>query len=281
MALTVNIDGGSRGNPGPAGAGVVIRDDDAGLVFEAGFFLGDQTNNVAEYEGLLRGLQRVAESSPTDVCIISDSELLVKQITGEYRVKNARLQELYESAQLLLLRLPRWRIQHVKRRLNARADELANLAMDAKRDVVVFDVDAGIDESAAYDNHASAVSTTDDAAKQPTEAPVSSPAIANGVAASGKSRPRLVRISFISSPRDDDACPAGYEEADTLMIGETLPPGMCLHAASALLPTLLAIQNADPQDIHEMPEMTVRCSNPSCAAAIRVAVQRGDNGRHA
>src|ERR1043165_6720682 len=139
MKLIVNIDGGARGNPGPAGAGVVIHETGHGALFEAGYFLGEMTNNMAEYTGLVRALEALAAWPEADVTICSDSELMVRQITGEYRVRNATLLGLYQQAQKLLLRRDQWRIRHVPREENRRADELANMAMDAGDDVVAID----------------------------------------------------------------------------------------------------------------------------------------------
>lgn len=134
--LLINVDGGSRGNPGPAAAGVVLRDADTNRpVFEAGYALPRMTNNVAEYHGLIRALRAAAERKPDEVHIDADSELMVRQILGEYRVRSPDLQPLFEQAQLLLLQLGNWSIRHVPRAMNARADELANLAMDSGRDV--------------------------------------------------------------------------------------------------------------------------------------------------
>ena len=136
MKLIVNIDGGSRGNPGPAAAGVVIRSADDGTVLQqVGVFLGRATNNVAEYGGLIEGLKRAAALGADEVEFISDSELLVRQMNGQYRVKNEGLKPLYEQANALARRFERFRISHVRREHNADADEMANRAMNAKRTV--------------------------------------------------------------------------------------------------------------------------------------------------
>jgi ribonuclease HI len=138
MQITIHIDGGARGNPGPAATGVVIQSvDPACTLHEAGYFLGRATNNVAEYQGLIRGLELAVELGATDASIFSDSELMVRQVMGRYRVKSPDLKPLFEKVQRLLPRLNRWRIGHVYREENKRADELVNMAIDAKRDVVV------------------------------------------------------------------------------------------------------------------------------------------------
>ena len=147
MSLVIHIDGGARGNPGPAGAGVVIRTEDGRPIHEAGYFLGTQTNNAAEYLALIRALQRVSRYDPQPIAICSDSELLVRQLTGQYRVKNPGLQQLFHEVQVLLLRVSCWTMKHVRREHNRRADELANLAMDRMADIVAFDADEQRGES--------------------------------------------------------------------------------------------------------------------------------------
>jgi ribonuclease HI len=136
MPHTLHIDGGARGNPGPAGVGVVIHNaDQSEPVFEAGYYLGETTNNVAEYQGLIRGLEQALERGINDIQVISDSELVVKQIHRKYRVKAANLKPLFETATQLLGRFENWDVTHTRRENNKRADELANLAMDARADV--------------------------------------------------------------------------------------------------------------------------------------------------
>jgi ribonuclease HI len=124
------IDGGARGNPGPAGYGVRIETPDGRLLDELSGALGVTTNNVAEYQGLLAALRWAAVHDHRDVRIRSDSELLVKQMRGEYRVKSAGLQPLHEEARALVRRLGRVAFEHVPRSRNREADRLANRAMD-------------------------------------------------------------------------------------------------------------------------------------------------------
>jgi probable phosphoglycerate mutase len=128
--IVAYIDGGSRGNPGPAGYGVRIEDEQATLVEELRGALGVATNNVAEYHGLLAALAWAAERGVAALEVRSDSELLVKQMLGVYRVKHPGLQPLHQKARLLAARVGRVRFQHVRRELNKDADRLANLAMD-------------------------------------------------------------------------------------------------------------------------------------------------------
>lgn len=125
-----NVDGGSRGNPGPAGYGVRIERED-GTVVELKESIGSTTNNVAEYRGLLAALAWAAGHGVETLHVRSDSQLLVKQMRGEYRVKHPGLQPLHQEARGLVRRLGRVTFEHVRRELNAEADRLANEAMDA------------------------------------------------------------------------------------------------------------------------------------------------------
>jgi ribonuclease HI len=124
------IDGGARGNPGPAGYGVHIEDGSGGVLAELHGGLGIATNNVAEYNGLLAALQWAVDNGHRDVHIRADSELLVKQMRGEYKVKHPGLQPLYARARLLVQRLGQVVFEHVRREFNKKADRLSNLGMD-------------------------------------------------------------------------------------------------------------------------------------------------------
>jgi ribonuclease HI len=126
----LRTDGGSRGNPGPAGAGFVIEKDGQ-VVCRAGRFLGSVTNNVAEYEALIWGLENVSALGFASVTVFADSELLVKQVNGQYRVKNEGLRPLFARAVKLLRAFSSFKVNHVRREQNAEADEMANQAMDA------------------------------------------------------------------------------------------------------------------------------------------------------
>jgi len=127
---TAYIDGGSRGNPGPAGYGVQIVDDEGAVIAELHESVGRATNNVAEYRGLLAALAWAIDRELSALHVRSDSELLVKQLRGEYRVKNPNLQPLYQDARTLVNRIGHVTFEHVRRELNKEADRLANLAMD-------------------------------------------------------------------------------------------------------------------------------------------------------
>lgn len=128
--LIINADGGSRGNPGPAGAGAVLYDQDGQEVAALSKYLGKATNNVAEYEALILGLAKASELGAGQVSIKMDSELVVRQIQGRYKVKAPGLKPLYAKAKRLLQDFDKMTILHIPRAENSRADELANLAMD-------------------------------------------------------------------------------------------------------------------------------------------------------
>lgn len=129
--VALRTDGGARGNPGPAGIGFVIEVDGT-AVCGAGRFLGSATNNVAEYEALIWGLENVIALGHETVTVYADSELLVKQINGLYRVKNAGLKPLYMRACGLLKNFSAYEVKHVRREMNKVADGFANDAMDAR-----------------------------------------------------------------------------------------------------------------------------------------------------
>jgi ribonuclease HI len=128
--LTVNVDGGARGNPGPAAIGVVLRNGDGGVLEEHGERIGKATNNVAEYRALLRGIERAAAHGATAVELIGDSELVVRQVEGRYKVKDATLRELHAEVKRALEGFESWTIRHVRRESNAEADRLVNNALD-------------------------------------------------------------------------------------------------------------------------------------------------------
>ena len=196
MHCILHTDGGARGNPGPAGLGVVIRDADSqSVLFEAGFFLQRATNNVAEYEALLHGLKAAADLGVAKLSIRSDSELMVRQLQGRYRVKSADLKPRYEQA-VRLLKPFDWDVQHVRRADNARADELANMAMDARRDVTRAVPDAAVAEHAASNDQ---------------------------LCFSAQLKGRQGR------------CLAGCSTGNAYTFGPTTPEGFCLHGAAAAL----------------------------------------------
>ncbi len=133
MKATMFADGGSRGNPGPAASGAVLFDEAGAVLREVGTFLGVATNNVAEWTGLLTGLEAALELGVDDLSVRLDSELVVKQISGAYRVKNEGLIPLHAKAKVLLRKFAHVDVQHVPRKQNAAADALVNQVLDAHR----------------------------------------------------------------------------------------------------------------------------------------------------
>lgn len=131
-ALIANIDGGARGNPGTAGFGVFVQDESGEEVASLYGYLGEQTNNVAEYAGLLAALRYAASRGARRLRVRSDSQLLVRQINGEYKVKNSRLLELHRAARGMISRIGGVTVEHVRREQNKDADRLANEAMDTR-----------------------------------------------------------------------------------------------------------------------------------------------------
>jgi ribonuclease HI len=132
--VTVNVDGGARGNPGPAAIGVVVRDGDGQVLEEVGEKIGAATNNVAEYKALLRGIELASLQGATEVELIGDSELVVRQVEGKYKVKNAGIKPLHAEVKRALGNFGSWSIRHVRRENNADADRLVNEALDGVLD---------------------------------------------------------------------------------------------------------------------------------------------------
>lgn len=131
--VIVNIDGGARGNPGPAAYGVVVRNAQGKTIAELAEYLGLQTNNFAEYSGLLAALDYALAHGIRSLRVRSDSELMVRQLRGQYKVKNPGLKELYDRAQSMIRKLGQFSIEHVLREYNREADRLVNEVLDQRR----------------------------------------------------------------------------------------------------------------------------------------------------
>jgi len=131
----VYIDGGSRGNPGPSAAGYCIKNSAGSQLQAKAFFLGQATNNVAEYTALVKALEAVHQIGAKQLMVFSDSELLVRQINGQYKVKSEQIKPLYQQATRLLENFNSWKIQHVTREKNKEADKIVNQALNLERDV--------------------------------------------------------------------------------------------------------------------------------------------------
>ena len=130
LKVRLHVDGGARGNPGPAAGAYVLSADDGTVLGEAGIFLGKATNNVAEYRGLIEGLRAAGQIGAAEVEVLSDSELMVRQMTGRYRVRNDNLLKLYEEARILAAGFSRVAFRHVRREQNTEADRLVNQALN-------------------------------------------------------------------------------------------------------------------------------------------------------
>jgi ribonuclease HI len=128
--LVVNVDGGARGNPGPAAIGIVVQGPGGEVLEERGERIGKATNNVAEYRALLLGIVRAAELGASELELVGDSELIVRQVKGEYKVKDATLRDLHAEVKRALRPFRSWSIRHVRREQNAEADRLVNEALD-------------------------------------------------------------------------------------------------------------------------------------------------------
>jgi ribonuclease HI len=128
--LTVNVDGGARGNPGPAAIGVVVRDANGEILEERGEKIGRATNNVAEYRALLLGIELAAAHGAGELELVGDSELIVRQVEGRYKVKDSTMKELHAEVKAALVPFGSWSIRHVRREQNEDADRLVNEALD-------------------------------------------------------------------------------------------------------------------------------------------------------
>lgn len=142
IKAVLNTDGGARGNPGPAGIGFALRVSDE-IVCHGGWYVGETTNNLAEYQALIWGLENAIEFGVGEIIVRADSELMVKQLLGQYRVKNEGIRPLHARANDLLGRFSLVTIQHVRRAFNKDADQYANEAMDARMGVGDYRLEPG------------------------------------------------------------------------------------------------------------------------------------------
>ena len=133
MRVVVHVDGGARGNPGPAAAAAVVSSPEGEVLDEAAVTIGRATNNVAEYRGLLLGLERARALGATEVDVVNDSELIAHQVNGRYKVKHADMKPLHAEALAALRDFERWSLRPVRREQNADADALVNQALDGER----------------------------------------------------------------------------------------------------------------------------------------------------
>lgn len=252
MTWTAYIDGGARGNPGPAAAGIHLLDDAGKPAFSAGLFLGHKTNNEAEYAGLIFALDLLGAAGANDARIRSDSELLVRQLQGRYRVKAPNLQPLYDEARARVRDIGRVQFQHVRREENREADALVNQALDAVADVIAVDPD-GLADSLERPR----ITAAPTASRTPQEAarPVGG-----------------IRVAVVKPPKPG-ACPAGIKAGQTYLFGVTTPAGFCTEGCAAVVDAVLSLQSAARQGEKDLSAMTVTCGRPECGAVFELKQQ--------
>ena len=252
MSWTVHIDGGSRGNPGPAGAGVVIASANK-VVFAAGYFLGRMTNNRAEYHGLLAGLRALQRAAADSIHIYSDSELLVRQIQGHYKVKSPDLRPLFEEARDLLGGFAGWEIAHIPRERNSQADKMANEAMDKRATVILRDT-LGLG-----------------AGELPGGGVAKSQVSAGPLVSGEESTGRAVEVEVIRGP-ESGRCPAGTRKGQVFAF-TARTPDICVEACGAVIEAVLALLATADKDASSA-AMTPRCGRPGCGAVFEVRVRK-------
>lgn len=244
--LTLYVDGGARGNPGPAAAGVVLRNEGGTPLLEAGYFLGTLTNNQAEYSALLIGVRAARQAGAKSLTIYSDSELMVKQLLGEYRVKAGGLKPLFEDVQNQLLGIARWTIHHVLRDKNHRADELVNQALDTGEDVTDVRL---IDAPAALSQE-----------REPAAQPGSP---------GGDERPTRVVMEVVAAALQKP-CPDSCTREFRFIIEDALPPGLNLALAGEVLDVVSTLRDRNWSGALPEP-ITVMC--PRCKAEFRLSLE--------
>jgi len=291
MPYTVYIDGGSRGNPGSSAAGVQIVDSTGRVMFAGGLFLGHQTNNEAEYAGLLLALDLLHAADAAEVLIRSDSELLVRQMQGKYRVKAANLKPLYDRAAAAVRRLSACRFEHVLREENQDADRLVNQALDAKADVVPIDpgrlwnrldrpaktsrcAEKSGQQAEKSNRHADvAASNSLFAAAENTRA---------GRSTVENTSTGVIEVRVMKSPRSGagvvagaSGCPAGIRAGQIFQFANVVPTGLCIHACAATIEAVVALRsiaaemNVDADvDAGPLEPITATCSE--CGAIFQV-----------
>ncbi len=259
MPWTAAIDGGARGNPGPSGAGLEIRDDRGRVVLAAGFFLGHMTNNQAEYEGLLRALDALGLAGARDILVLSDSELLVRQVNGSYKVHAPHLQELHQQARKKLAAFASWETRHVPREQNRQADRLANQAMDAATDVVTVDL-LGIAGPLTDRPAAPTPASLRRACPPGLDLKASPPAVPN---ISGNA----FEVRVVRGPK---TCPAGHRPGQTFVFTDRTPAGLCVEACAGIIEAVLALRETAGREPGAAHTLTVTCPRSGCEGVFEV-----------
>jgi len=235
------IDGGARGNPGPAACAWIIKSPEGATLVSETHFLGRTTNNVAEYSALLKGLEAARRLGASELSIFSDSELLVKQLIGEYRVRDLDLKELFEGVQRELLGFDCWQIQHIGREENSEADRLVKLTLDGESDGDFEQLE-----------HQPVPETEDVTDREP-----------------GPQGHRKVMVE-VGGPPKSGQCPANLCKGQCFVFTNVVPAGLCANAMQALLPTVLALQSDRTNE--KGPPLMIRCTKPDCGAVFNITV---------
>jgi len=238
MEADIYIDGGARGNPGPAGSGYLVISPTGEVLKSGSHFISKATNNVAEYVALIKGLEAAGELGVSELNIFTDSELLTRQLIGEYRVKNPALRVLFEQAQRILIQFSRWQIKHIPREQNRQADALVNTA-----------IDKGL---AGKSTSGSETHTPGPQAIRET----------NGHGDRGSVK---VIVEVTTEPKAG-MCPAGLRKGQCFVFSDLTPAGMCINAMQGLLPGVCAIRHGGQV------KRVVRCPDGKCGAVFTVTI---------
>ncbi len=271
MPWTAYIDGGARGNPGPAAAGVHIRNDSGQVVFSGGLFLGHKTNNEAEYAGLLHALDLLQAAGATDAIIHSDSELLVRQMQGKYRVKAPNLKPLFDRAAARAGRFNHCAFQHVPRERNREADGLANQAMDAVAHVIEVDT---LHLASQMQGPAPAPTPTStavpSAGKVRSHGGQSTSAHVPGTAPATRG---AVMLAVVKPPKSG-GCPAGMRAAQVFAFSQVVPAGLCVEACAEVIEAVRSMRSVLEDGSGPLEPMMVTCQRPECGAVFQLSAGR-------
>ncbi len=246
--LILHFDGGARGNPGPAAAGVVLRDQNGKSILEAGYLLGPMTNNQAEYSALLIGVRAANQWGAEQLTVYSDSELLVRQLTGDYRVKSHRLMPLFDDVQRQLLEVGLWRIHHVARHENRRADELVNRALDADEDVIEVQLSDA----------------------PPPLTPRADRAVADAATAGRASGDKSARVlvEMVSEARGRP-CPTSCIGGSRYIVEDVLPAGLNLDVAAKVIEAVNTVRERAQSGGNIQP-VIITCAR--CGASFQISL---------
>ncbi len=213
---------------------------------------------MAEYTALVLALQAAQKFGADEVSLFADSELMVKQLTGVYKVRDPKMLELFQQAQRILITFQSWRIKHVRRELNSLADTLANKALDARKDVV----EVQLGDARPHDRPQELAADT---AEMSTPADPAAPQPA-GTRTAAAVPPVIVKVI---RPAQAGGCKAGTTEGQPFIFGETAPAEMCIYALKAVLDTVLAMRYAAGENEPLMP-VRVRCGRRGCGAEFDI-----------